>query len=237
MKRLGCGFNKMNSKILVVDDQKDLLELLSTALQQEGYSVRTAASGAEALSMIAAEKPDLILLDIILGDISGIKITTQLKHETETSHIPIILLTAKDSETDIIVGLSVGADDYITKPFSTKVLLARIDAVLRRAYPDSSVVREILQAGSIRVFPSRRQVFAEGYPVELTPAEFTVLLSLVRAGGNILSRQQLLAEIGSSEEDCSERIVDVHIAALRKKLGRSRALIKTVHRKGYQVVS
>jgi DNA-binding response OmpR family regulator len=227
----------MNAKILVVDDQKDLLELLSMALGREGYSVRTAASGTEALSMIAAEKPDLILLDIILGDISGIKITTKLKQEVETSHIPIILLTAKDSETDIIVGLSVGADDYITKPFSAKVLLARIDAVLRRVYPETPVVREILQAGSIRIFPSRRQVFAEGVPIELTSAEFNILLSLVKAGGTVLSRGQLLAELGSSEEELSERIVDVHIAAVRKKLGKSRMSIKTVHGKGYQIVS
>lgn len=227
----------MNAKILIVDDHRDLLELLRLALEQEGYLVRTAASGTEALSMVAAEKPDLILLDIILGDISGIKITTKLKNETETSHIPIILLTAKDSETDIIVGLSVGADDYMTKPFSTKVLLARMDAVLRRTYPESPVVKEILQAGPIRMFPSRRQVFAEGAPVELTPAEFNILLSLIKAGGNILSREQLLAEMGSSEENLSERIVDVHIAALRKKLGKSRTIIKTVHGKGYQIVS
>ena len=226
----------MNVKILVVDDQKDLLELLSMALEQEGYVVQTAASGTEALSMIAAEKPDLILLDIILGDISGIKITTKLKHEAETSHIPIILLTAKDSETDIIVGLSVGADDYITKPFSTQVLLARMDAVLRRTYPESPTVKEILQAGPVRVFPSRRQVFAEGSPIDLTPAEFNILLSLVKAGGNILSREQLLAELGSSEENHSERVVDVHVAAMRKKLGKSRTIIKTVHGKGYQIV-
>ena len=227
----------MNANILVVDDQKDLLELLDMALSQEGYRVQTAASGTEALSMIAAQKPDLILLDIILGDISGIKMTTKLKHEAETSHIPIILLTAKDSETDIIVGLSVGADDYITKPFSTKVLLARMDAVLRRAYPSSPEIKEILQAGPVRLFPSRRQVFAEGNPVDLTPAEFSILLSLVKAGGNILSREQLLAELGSSEQNLSERIVDVHIAAMRKKLGKSRAIIKTVHRRGYQIVT
>lgn len=226
----------MNAKILIVDDQRDLLELLSMALAQEGYIVRTAASGTEALSMVAAEKPDLILLDIILGDISGIKITTKLKHETETSHIPIILLTAKDSETDIIVGLSVGADDYITKPFSTKILLARIEALLRRAYPETPAVKEILQAGPIRIFPSRRQVFAEGNPVDLTPAEFSILLALVKAGGNILSRRQLLDELESAEENLSERIVDVHIAAIRKKLGKSRVVIKTVHGKGYQVV-
>lgn len=226
----------MNANILVVDDQRDLLELLSMALGQEGYHVRTAASGAEALSMIAAEKPDLILLDIILGDTSGIKLTTKLKHEADTSHIPIILLTAKDSETDIIVGLSVGADDYITKPFSTKVLLARMDAVLRRVYSESLPVKEILQAGPIRLFPSRRQAFAEGVPIDLTPAEFTILFSLVKAGGNILSREQLQTELGSDDQSKNERIVDVHVAALRKKLGKSRSVIKTVHGKGYRVV-
>lgn len=226
----------MSVNILVVDDQKDLLELLDMALSQEGYAVQTAASGNEALSMIKAQRPDLILLDIILGDISGIKLTTKLKHDIETSHIPIILLTAKDSETDIIVGLSVGADDYITKPFSTKVLLARIDAVLRRAYPASSEIKEILQVGPVRVFPSRRQVFAEGEPIDLTPAEFTILLALLKAGGDILSREQLRVQLGSEAQRANERIVDVHIASMRKKLGNSRKIIKTVHGKGYRIV-
>lgn len=226
----------MSVNILVVDDQKDLLELLDMALSQEGYAVQTAASGNEALSMIKAQRPDLILLDIILGDISGIKLTTKLKHDIETSHIPIILLTAKDSETDIIVGLSVGADDYITKPFSTKVLLARIDAVLRRAYPASSDIKEILQVGPVRVFPSRRQVFAEGEPIDLTPAEFTILLALLKAGGDILSREQLRVQLGSEAQRANERIVDVHIASMRKKLGNSRKIIKTVHGKGYRIV-
>jgi DNA-binding response OmpR family regulator len=227
----------MGANILVVDDQRDLLELLDMALSQEGYVIRTAASGTEALAMIAAEHPDLILLDIILGDMSGIKITTKLKHEADTAHIPIILLTAKDSETDIIVGLSVGADDYITKPFSTKVLLARIDAVLRRTYPEAPGVKEILQAGSVRVFPSRRQAFAEGEPVDLTPAEFGILLALIKAGGNVLTRDQLQAELGASDQPQNERIVDVHVAALRKKLGKARSIIKTVHGQGYRVLT
>ena len=226
----------MNARILVVDDQTDLLELLDMSLSQEGYIVRTAPSGAEALAMLAVEKPDLILLDIILGDTSGIKLTTKLKNETETSHIPIILLTAKDSETDIIVGLSVGADDYITKPFSTKVLLARIDAVLRRAYPEPNAVRETLQAGTVRIFPSGRQVFVEGTPVDLTPAEFNILLSLFKAGGSALSREDLQGILGSTEQSGNERIVDVHVASLRKKLGTARNVIKTVHGKGYRAV-
>lgn len=224
------------NKILVVDDQTDLLELLSMSLSQEGYVVRTAASGAEATAMIATDKPDLILLDIILGDTSGIKMTTKLKNDVETAHIPIILLTAKDTETDIIVGLSIGADDYITKPFSTKVLLARIDAVLRRAYPEPDVVRETLQAGAVRIFPAGQQVFVEGVPVDVTPAEFNILLALVKAAGGILSRDDLQTIIGSEEQTDNERVVDVHIASLRKKLGVARKIIKTVHGKGYRAV-
>jgi two-component system phosphate regulon response regulator PhoB len=226
----------MNAKILVVDDQRDLLELLSMSLGQEGYIVKTAESGSEAMALIAVEKPDLILLDIVLGDISGIKMTTKLKNEIDTAHIPIILLTAKDSETDIIVGLSVGADDYITKPFSSKVLLARMDAVLRRAYPDPNMVKEILQAGAVRIFPSGRQVFVEGVPVELTPAEFNILLALVKAAGDAMTREDLQKLIGTPEETQNERIVDVHVAALRKKLGSARNIIKTVHGRGYRAV-
>ena len=224
------------NKILVVDDQTDLLELLDMSLSQEGYMVKTAASGEAAMALIATDKPDLILLDIILGDTSGIKMTTRLKNDVATAHIPIILLTAKDTETDIIVGLSVGADDYITKPFSTKVLLARIDAVLRRAYPEPNAVRETLQAGAVRIFPAGQQVFVEGVPVDVTPAEFNILLSLIKAAGSVLSRDDLQAIIGSEEQTDNERVVDVHIASLRKKLGAARKIIKTVHGKGYRAV-
>jgi DNA-binding response OmpR family regulator len=226
----------MNAKILIVDDQPDLLELLQMALEQEGFKVRTAASGAAALEAVAAEKPDLILLDIVLGDISGIKLTTKFKNSDETSQIPIILLTAKDSETDIIVGLSVGADDYITKPFSTKVLLARMEAVLRRAYPDPQPVREIVQAGPVKLFPAGRQVFNEGAPVEVTPAEFTILSALIKAKGAILTRRDLALLITPGQAVTNERVVDVHIAALRKKLGKGRYIIKTIHGKGYRAV-
>jgi DNA-binding response OmpR family regulator len=178
----------------------------------------------------------LILLDIVLGDISGIKLTTKLKNSDETSQIPIILLTAKDSETDIIVGLSVGADDYITKPFSTKVLLARMEAVLRRAYPEPQPVREILQAGPVKLFPAGRQVFNEGAPVEVTPAEFTILSALIKAKGAILSRRELALMISPGQDVTNERVVDVHIAALRKKLNKARYIIKTMHGKGYRAV-
>lgn len=226
----------MNAKILIVDDQPDLLELLQMALEQEGFRVRTAASGAAALEAIASDKPDLILLDIVLGDISGIKLTTRLKNSDQTSQIPIILLTAKDSETDIIVGLSVGADDYITKPFSTKVLLARMEAVLRRAYPEPQPVREILQAGPVKIFPAGRQLFVEGAPVDVTPAEFTILSTLIKAAGAIVTRLELAQLISPGQAVTNERVVDVHIAALRKKLGKGRYIIKTIHGKGYRAV-
>ncbi|HOM60588.1 MAG TPA: response regulator [Anaerohalosphaeraceae bacterium] len=224
----------MSYAVLVVDDQPDLLELLELSLQQQGYRVRTALSGQEALRQIENEPPDLILLDILLGDISGIQLTARLKNSEKTAAIPIILLTAKDTETDIIVGLSVGADDYITKPFSMQVLLARMEAVLRRSRPSPSNVQEILTAGSVRLFPAGRQVFVEGKPVELTPAEFNILTELIRAAGAVRSREELLKAAGPSQAGENERIVDVHIAALRKKLGPARNLVKTVHGRGYR---
>lgn len=225
----------MKETILVVDDQQDLLDLMDMSLSQEGYRVRTALSGQEALGLIEAQPPDLILLDILLGDISGIQLTARLKNSENTAAIPIILLTAKDTETDIIVGLSVGADDYITKPFSMQVLLARMEAVLRRSRPMHPNVQEILTAGSLRVFPSGRQVFVEGRPVDLTPAEFDILVELIRAEGAIRSREDLLTVIGAGQSSENERIVDVHVAALRKKLGSARNLVKTVHGRGYRV--
>lgn len=228
----------MKAKILIVDDQKDLLELLSMALEQEGYTVRTAASGAEAIQSVLNDKPDLILLDILLGDTSGIKLTAKWKNDIQTSHIPIILLTAKDSETDIVVGLNVGADDYITKPFSTPVLLARIDAVLRRSsLPSPAAIADIIAAGPVKIAISSQHVTVDGKPVDLTAAEFKILLALVKAAGQIVSRKDLLSLIPAGAGDTSNlRVVDVHIAALRKKLGHARAMIKTVHGKGYRAV-
>lgn len=203
-------------------------------LEAEGYAVNTAPSGAEALGSIQAQKPDLIVLDIMLGDMSGVQLAARLKNTPETAAIPIIMLTAKDSETDMIVGLSVGADDYITKPFNTKVLVARMQAVMRRALPVQKNVREILSVGPLKIIPAARQVLVNGKDVELAEAEYNILLALVKAGGDILSRDDLrgiLATPGASE---NERIVDVHVGALRKKLGQAKNIVKTVHKRGYR---
>jgi len=225
----------MNAKILIVDDEKDLLELLSMNLGAAGFIVTTAEDAAQALAAIRTNRPDLILLDIMLPDTSGIKLTGKLKNTPETANIPIILLTAKDKETDVIVGLSVGADDYVTKPFSNSVLVARIEAVLRRAYPADEDVREILAAGAVIILPSAREVRVHGQPVELTGGEYGILVALIEAGGSILSRAQLKTALGEEAKGEKARIIDVHIASLRKKLGPARTIIKTVHSRGYRI--
>ncbi|HIJ67679.1 MAG TPA: response regulator [Planctomycetes bacterium] len=225
----------MNAKILIVDDEKDLLELLSMNLGAEGYIITTAEDAAQALACIRTNRPDMILLDIMLPDTSGIKLTGKLKNTPETANIPIILLTAKDKETDVVVGLSVGADDYVTKPFSTSVLVARIEAVLRRAYPDHEQVREILSAGAITILPAAREVRVHGRLVNLTGGEYNILVALIEAGGSILSREKLKAALGEESKGEKARIIDVHIASLRKKLGPARTVIKTVHTRGYRI--
>ena len=220
----------MSARILIIDDEKDLLEMLSINLSTAGFVVRTAASGAEGMSVIRTDRPDLILLDVMLGDTSGVTLAGKLKNTPQTAGIPIIMLTAKDSETDMIVGLSMGADDYVTKPFSTAVLVARIEAVLRRDAAES----DILTVGPVRIVPASRQVLVAGKAVELTGGEYNILLALAEAGGSILSRDELKGISGAGRGD-SERIVDVHIAALRKKLGTAKGIVKTIHGQGYRI--
>jgi len=224
----------MSAKILIVDDEKDLLEMLSMNLSAAGYVVRTAGGGAEAMSIIRTDRPDLVLLDVMMEDISGIKLVGKLKNTPETADIPVIMLTARDSETDMIVGLSMGADDYVTKPFSTAVLVARIEAVLRRGAAATDSLREIIAVGPVRIIPASREVLVDGVPVDLTGGEYNILLALVEAGGSVLSRAELKVASGAERAD-SERIVDVHIAALRKKLGPAKGIIKTVHGQGYRI--
>jgi DNA-binding response OmpR family regulator len=226
----------MSTKLLVVDDERDLLELLSMNLGREGYQVLTAETGAGALDIIGKERPDLILLDIMLADISGIKLTKTLKRDPATASIPIILLTAKDTETDIVVGLTVGADDYVTKPFSTSVLTARIEAVLRRGDSKPVEAGEVLQAGPIRINPTTRQAWAENNPVDLTGGEFNILLTLVQSAGKVVPREHLKTALGPTSHGQKDRIVDVHIASLRKKLGPARSRLRTVHRHGYRIL-
>ena len=227
----------MNVKLLIVDDEKDLCELLSMNLANEGYIVRTASSGEEAVSMILTDRPDLVLMDIMLGDMSGVNLTAKIKNNPETADIPVIMLTAKDSENDVVVGLSVGADDYITKPFSTRILAARIEAVLKRAAAANISEKKTLTIGPLKVVIASRQVLAAGKNVDLTGGEFAILVALIRAGGGLVSREELLDVLGSEADWKRGRIVDVHIAAIRKKLGDCKSVIKTIHGRGYRIDS
>ncbi len=224
----------MKAKILVVDDEKDLLELLSMNLVAQSFVVNTAQTGADALASVSKDRPDLILLDIVLPDISGIELTGKLKNSPGTANIPIILLTAKDSETDVVVGLTVGADDYITKPFSTKVLLARIEALLRRNDPEGAASQN-LSAGPVTIVPEHMQVYVSDKPVDLTAAQYDILMALITAAGRVLSREELGDVLGQSDGERNLRVVDVHIGALRKKLGPDADIVRTVQNKGYSI--
>lgn len=222
----------MDARILIVDDERDLLELLQMSLEQAGFTVFTASSGAEAIASVRTDRPDLVLLDVMLADVSGITIASRLKNTPETADLPIIMLTAKDSETDMVVGLSVGADDYITKPFSTAILVARIEAVLRRV---TRPLSQRLSAGQVKIDPYSRKVIADGKEVDITGGEYNILIALIEAGGDILSRERIKELLGDTARGQQARIVDVHIASLRKKLGNCRDVIRTVHGHGYRI--
>jgi len=220
----------MQAKLLLVDDEADILEPLRFNLQRLGFTVELANTGAQAISAINSFKPDIIVLDVMLPDTTGTQLANQLKHNPQTAGIPIILLTARDTETDIVVGLSMGADDYVTKPFSTQVLVARIEAILRRLAAHSGPQ---LVSGPLRIHTGNLAAYIDGKPIDLTQAEFKILAALMKARGAVLSRDKLMEEFGR-DSTVTDRNIDVHIAALRKKIGPAREMIKTVHGLGYR---
>jgi DNA-binding response OmpR family regulator len=223
----------MDARILIVDDEEDVLELLAMSLENEGFTVETAQRAEEVMDKIKGFVPDLILLDVMLEEASGIDLTAKIKNTKFSSDIPVILLTAKDKNTDVVVGLKVGADDYITKPFNMDVLSARIEAVLRR-FRSSGGNGRVLKFGSVRVVPSRRQVTVDSRDIKLTNSEYNILVGLMEAEGDVKSRAELKDLLGSEGHGQKDRIVDVHVAALRKKLGKG-GVIKTVHGHGYRI--
>ena len=222
-------------KILVVDDERDLVELISMNLQRNGYEVLTAHDGPTGLELARRQKPDLLVLDIMMPGLSGRDVTVALKGDPDTAGIPILMLTAKTEETDIIVGLSMGADDYVTKPFSMKVLIARVAAVLRRkaAIEPSSA---ILAAGQVVIDQSKHEVTVSGRPINLTPTEFKLLSAILSARGRVLSRDQLMDRAMGADVFVTDRAIDVHITAVRKKLGDLAWMIHTVRGVGYRLL-
>jgi len=220
------------TKILVVDDEPSITNLVSSYLKPEGYEVYTASNGDAGLKAARAFKPDLIILDVMLPGTDGIELLSILRRESE---VYVIMLTARTEETDKIVGLSVGADDYVTKPFSPRELVARVKAALRRLKTGAAAgaERSVLSFTHIHIDVDARTVHVDENPIELTAIEFDLLRALAENRGRVLSREQLLAEVWGGEYFGEMRVVDVHLGHLRQKLGRD-DLIATVRGVGYR---
>ena len=221
--------------ILIVDDERDLVELLVYNLSRAGFETESASTGRQALQLVARRIPDLILLDVMLPELSGTEVASRIRTNPATAHVPIIMLTAKGEDVDQIVGLSVGADDYVPKPFSVKVLLARVEALLRRAGQgtrDESKTREL---GPIAVDIDTHEARIDGQTVKLTLTEFRLLASLLQAAGKVLSRATLMSRAMGPGVMVTERTIDVHMTAIRKRLGRHAAMLKTVRGVGYKL--
>lgn len=219
------------AKILIIDDEQSILDLVSAYLHQEGYQVHTAADGPAGLRAARAFRPELIVLDVMLPGMDGIEVLTRLRRESD---VYVILLTARSEETDKIVGLSVGADDYLTKPFSPRELVARIKAALRRLRNGAGPAdASVLASRCLHLDKGRREVQVGGVPVDLTPTEFDLLRTLAEHRGRVLSREQLLQQVWGYDFYGEERVVDVHIGHIRQKLGDDR-FIATVRGVGYR---
>ncbi len=219
--------------ILVVDDEQDILQLLDFNLRQAGFDVLTAADGADALQIASRDLPDLIVLDLMLPGIEGNDVCRELKSRPETRRIPIIMLTAKAEEIDRVVGFELGADDYVTKPFSPRELVLRVKAILRRS-ADAATESDVLDSGRLRIDRSRYQVTVDGKAVELTSTEFKLLLTLVERKGRVQTRDELLETVWGYAYPGITRTVDTHIRRLRSKLGPASGMIETVRGVGYR---
>ncbi len=222
------------AKILVVDDEEDILELVRHHMNREGYEVRCAASGEQALQAATAESVDLIILDLMLPGIDGLEVARRLKNDTRTQHIPILMLTAKGEESDVVTGLELGADDYVTKPFSPRILVARARASIRRQLKESPDEMAVIQVHEIEIHPGRRTVQIRGQAVNLTYTEFQVLSILARRPGWVFTRSQIVDMVRGDDYPVTDRSVDVQIVGLRKKLGDCGHCIETVRGVGYR---
>lgn len=230
----------MEKKVLVVDDEQSILTLLQYNLQQAGYIVITAMDGEEGKNLALSEKPDLIVLDLMLPKLDGIEVCKQLRQQKVTT--PILMLTAKDDEFDKVLGLELGADDYMTKPFSPREVIARVKAILRRTQfqPENKVeeVSDYIQISELKIFPEQYEAYFANELLELTPKEFELLLYLAKHKGRVLTRDQLLSAVWNYDFAGDTRIVDVHISHLREKVEKDTkkpVYIKTIRGLGYKL--
>jgi two-component system phosphate regulon response regulator PhoB len=221
-------------RILVVDDEEDILELVRVNLSREGYQLALAASGEEALKKAGREAFDLIVLDLMLPGLDGLEVAKALKTDAKTKSVPIIMLTAKGEDADIVTGLEIGADDYVTKPFSPRVLTARVKAVLRRRSRAAVEDTKIIMAHELEIHPGRRAVIAGGAALDLTYTEFQLLSVLARRPGWVFTRSQIVDAVRGSDYPVTDRSVDVQVVGLRKKLGAYGNYIETVRGVGYR---
>jgi two-component system phosphate regulon response regulator PhoB len=222
-------------QILIVEDDEDIQELIRYNLAQAGYRVAVAGTGEEGLKAARAKKPDLILLDIMLPGMDGLEVCRILSAHNDTRHIPIIMLTAKGEEADVVTGLQMGADDYITKPFSPRVLLARIKVVLRRQEREGEEgAEQPLKAGEIHIHPGRREVHVKSKLVDLTFTEFGILHFLARHPGWVYTREQIVDAVHGEDYPVTDRSIDVQMVSLRRKLGAAGEAIETVRGVGYR---
>jgi two-component system phosphate regulon response regulator PhoB len=221
------------SRILVVDDEPDLLELVRLSLVEAGHSVTTAASGQEAIEALRRSTPDLLVLDLMLPDMSGTEVCRHLRSRPELDGVLVLMLTAKSEEVDRVVGFELGADDYVTKPFSPRELALRVRALLRRRAGGGGEPNQ-LERDDVRVDLDRHRCYVGGEEVGLTAKEFQLLATLMRRPGRVLTRERLLDEIWGSDVTVTLRTIDTHLKRLREKLGKSGELIETVRGVGYR---
>lgn len=230
----------VKQSVLVVEDEEDIRKLVSYTLLKEGYQVSSVASGEEAIAAAEADSPDLVLLDLMLPGMDGLTVCRRLRANPKTAKAAIVMLTAKGEEADIIAGLNAGANDYITKPFSRNVLIARVRAALRNASPGADAAaeplepEEVLKIHNLVLHPGKHRVLVNEEPVELTATEFRVLQVLARKPGWVFTRQQILDAVHGDLYAVTDRAVDVQIVGLRRKLGPAGRYVETVRGVGYR---
>ncbi|MGI9558701.1 MAG: response regulator [Thermodesulfobacteriota bacterium] len=226
----------MPKTVAIVDDEKDILEVVSSALKADGYKTKTFRDGREFLLSTASFKPDIVLLDIMLPEVDGVEVCKQMKSSSRTADIPVIMITAKAEETDVVLGLGVGADDYITKPFSPRELIARVKTVLRRGKHSGGENEDVIETGNLRIDGGSFVAKVKEKPLDLTATQFRILQFLGRNEGRVLSRDQILKQKTAMDDRLAyDRTVDVHIKRIREKISGSGVEIKTVRGVGYKL--
>jgi two-component system phosphate regulon response regulator PhoB/two-component system alkaline phosphatase synthesis response regulator PhoP len=225
----------MKGLIAIIEDEPDIVELVTIHLTKAGFTIKGFPSGKSFYAFLEKKAPDLLILDLMLPDIDGMEICRQMRRRDEWAAIPIIMLTAKSEETDKILGLEMGADDYVTKPFAPKELVARVKAVLRRHAPVREAVKSIQVSDRLAIDMSRHEVLVDRRPIDLTATEFRILELLATKKGWVFSREKILDHLWGAEKAVIDRTVDVHIRHLREKLGNAGNLIKNIRGVGYKL--